>query len=268
MRDRRLTIADVRALKGRRQLVMVRTETMSELEAAAQAGVDMVSVTPEMILDPAFRELAATVFAVPGLDYFDYTGPDDVLRWSLQMMKAGADAVYVNSGLRTVRLLADERVPVIGHVGLIPALASWTGGFRAVGKTADAAMGVYEATKALEEAGAFGAELEVVPAAMAAEIAGRTSLFMISMGSGSGADAQYLFACDILGENRGHVPRHAKQYRNLAAELDRLQAERVAAISEFVDDVRQGRYPETRHEVAADPGEVERFRSQLAAREG
>ena len=52
------------------------------------------------------------------------------------------------------------------------------------------------------------------------------------MGSGKGCDAQYLFAEDILGTNRGHVPRHAKVYRNLAGELDRIQQERVQAFRE------------------------------------
>ena len=28
--------------------------------------------------------------------------------------------------------------------------------------------------------------------------------------AGSGTDAQYLFATDILGDNEGHIPRHAK----------------------------------------------------------
>jgi 3-methyl-2-oxobutanoate hydroxymethyltransferase len=265
MGRKRLTIADVRALKGKRQLTMIRTERFDELAAAEEAGIDMVSVTPEMMVDPVFRKIAPSVFAVPGLDYYDYTGPDDVLRWSLQMLKADADAVYINSGLPTVRLLADEYVPVVGHVGLVPARASWTGGFRAVGKTAATALEVYRAAKALEAAGAFAAELEVVPAAMAAEIARRTSLCMISMGSGTGGDAQYLFACDMLGQNPGHVPRHAKQYRDLQPALDRIQAERVAAFAEFRADVQEGRYPEAGHQVAADPDEVAQFRAQLEA---
>ena len=53
----------------------------------------------------------------------------------------------------------------------------------------------------------------------------------------AGCDAQYLFAEDILGTNRGHMPRHSKVYRNFAAEYDRLQAERVAAFKEFIADV-------------------------------
>ena len=82
---------------------------------------------------------------------------------------------------------------------------------------------------------------------------------VLDLGSGAGADCQYLFAEDILGENTGHVPRHSKVYRNFAAEYERLQAERVAAFGEFVGDVAAGAYPEARHEVATDPGELRRF---------
>lgn len=150
-----------------------------------------------------------------------------------------------------------------GHVGLIPARRTWTGGFKAVGKTAASALSVLEQTKALEEAGAFAAEIEVVPAAVATAISQQTSLYMISMGSGSGCDAQYLFSTDILGTNRGHVPRHAKQYRDLAAEEDRIQAERVAAFTEYVADVESGTFPDDSRLVIMDASELADFEARL-----
>jgi 3-methyl-2-oxobutanoate hydroxymethyltransferase len=263
--SKRLTVADIRAAKGTHQFTMVRTETWETLEAAERAGVEMVSVAPEMMVDPRFREVAPTVFAVPGMNFFDLAEGDDFTRWAFRMLRASADAVYCSAGLPTIRRLAEDNVPVISHVGLIPSRATWTGGFRAVGKTVESALAVYRATRALEAAGAFGAEIEVVPADVATAICARTSLFMISMGSGTGGDCQYLFATDILGENRGHIPRHARVYRSFAAEYDRLQAERVAAFSEFVADVRSGAYPEDRHVVGADRAELHRFLEALEA---
>ncbi len=110
-----------------------------------------------------------------------------------------------------------------------------------------------EAVRALEAAGAIGAEIEVVPVEVAQAISARTSLLMLSMGAGTGCDAQYLFAEDVLGANRGHMPRHSKVYRDFAAEYDRLQAERVAAFGEFVADVESGAYPEDRHVLRMEP---------------
>jgi len=35
-------------------------------------------------------------------------------------------------------------------------------------------------------------------------------------------EALYLFSADLLGENREHIPRHARVYRDFAGERDRL----------------------------------------------
>ena len=265
MTRKRPTVADVRAMKGKYQHTMLRVETMQELEAAEQAGIDMVSVPPDLMCDPEFRDAAPGLFAVPGLNYFDVGTTDDFIRWSFRMVKASADAVYCSASLQTVRRLADEAIPVIGHVGLIPSKRTWTGGFKAVGKSAESAMQVFNAVKAYESAGAFGAEIEVVPSEVATEISKRTTLFLVSMGAGTGCDAQYLFAEDVLGSNTGHYPRHAKRYRDFAAEHARLQKERIAAFTEFSQDVKSGAYPEPRHEVNIARDEMQSFRKMLSA---
>ena len=59
-----------------------------------------------------------------------------------------------------------------------------------------------------------------------------------------------IFAEDILGTNRGHVPRHAKVYRNLAGELDRIQQERVQAFREYQADVLKGAFPDAKNTVS------------------
>ena len=265
MTRKRPTIADVRAMKGKYQYTMLRVETMQEAEAAELAGIDMVSVPPNLMRDPEFRDAAPGLFAVPGLNYFDVGTTDDFIRWSFRMIKASADAVYCSASLQTVRRLADEAIPVIGHVGLVPSKRTWTGGFKSVGKSAESAMQVFNAVKAYESAGAFGAEIEVVPSKVASEISKRTALFMVSMGAGTGCDAQYLFAEDVLGSNTGHYPRHSKRYRDFAAEYARLQKERIAAFTEFARDVETGAYPAASHEVGISPEEMQAFKKLLSS---
>ena len=77
-------------------------------------------------------------------------------------------------------------------------------------------------------------------------------MLTISLGSGGECDAQYLFSADLLGENRGHFPRHAKAYRNFAAERERLQAERIAAYREYIADVAAGAFPAVSNTVEMD----------------
>lgn len=262
MKNNRLTVADLRALKGKRQLTMLFVDTVDEAAAASAAGIDILS-----IIDPVWthemRAAAGDCFVQVGLLYGPLCTYEDYIRAAHRVVMIGGDAVYCAASMDTITKLAAEGIPVISHVGLIPSKATWTGGFKAVGKTADSAINIYKHVKQLEAAGAIGAELEVVPDRVAAEISKRTSLIMLSMGAGPGGDAQYLFAEDVLGYTRGHQPRHAKVYRNFRAEYDRLQAERIAAFKEFRADVETGAYPARAHMIPIADDEFAAFMRQL-----
>ncbi len=253
------TVADLRARKGRGQMTMLRFFSLDEAAAAQAAGIDIASVPPELVADARYRDLAPGVFTMTGKTHLEYGAPDEYLRFAGEMIRAGADALYCSGSLRTVEHLAREFIPIVGHVGLVPARATWTGGYRAVGKTAATALALFGECRRYQEAGAFAVEIEVVPAEVASAISARLDLLLWSMGSGPGCDAQYLFAEDILGENRGHVPRHAKVYRDFAAEHDRLQSERIAAFGEFRRDVESGAFPDEHRLVAMDPAEFAVF---------
>jgi 3-methyl-2-oxobutanoate hydroxymethyltransferase len=261
---KRPTVADLRALKGRGQRTMLRYFTLDEAAAAERAGIDIASVPSNLVADPRYRHVAPSVFTMTGKTHLEYGAPEEYLKFCGDMLQAGADAMYCSGSLTTVELLAREHIPIVGHVGLVPSRATWTGGFRAVGKTADDAVKLFHECRRYQEAGAFAVEIEVVPAEVATAISQRLDLLLWSMGSGPGCDAQYLFAEDILGENRGQVPRHAKIYRNFALELDRLQQERVNAFKEFRRDVESGAFPETKHVVQMDPREHDLFLKGIA----
>ena len=265
MTRKKPTIADLRARKGKGQLTMLRIFSIEEAAAAEEAGIDIVSIPPELATHPEYRKVAPSLFSMTGVDHREAGTRDDYLRFAGKMLMAGADALYCSAGLGTVKFLADEHIPVVGHVGLVPSRCTWTGGFKAVGKTADDALAMLEEVRAYEEAGAFAVEIEVVPVEVANAISPRVGILLWSMGSGPGCDVQYLFAEDILGTNRGHMPRHSKVYRDFAAEFDRLQRERVAAFREFIADVASGAYPEERHIVRMNEAELAAFRKRLEA---
>jgi 3-methyl-2-oxobutanoate hydroxymethyltransferase len=216
-----------------------------------------------MVFDRRFREVAPDAFIFPGDNFYEIGTTDDFLHWAFPLFKQGADAFYCSGSMATIRAMADHGLPVCGHVGLIPSKATWTGGFKAVGKTLESAKLVWKQVKAAEEAGAFAVEIEVVPHAITQAIAEKTGLFLISMGAGPAGHAQYLFSDDVLGQNRGRVPRHAKVYANLAAEEDRLQQMRVEAMSRFARDVHQTDYPAPQYLVDSDNAVVEALRDWL-----
>lgn len=262
MTNKRPTVADLRALKGKRQLTMLFVDTPEEAAAASLAGIDILSII-DPVWTPEMRAAAGHCFVQVGLLYGELCTYEDYLRAAHRVIRIGGDAVYCAASLDTITKLAAEGIPVISHVGLIPSKATWTGGFKAVGKTSESAVSIYHHVKQLEAAGAIGAELEVVPDRVAAEISKRTSLIMLSMGAGAGGDAQYLFAEDVLGYTRGHKPRHAKTYRNFRAEFERLQHERIAAFKEFRADVETGAYPAPEHIVPIEDQEFADFLKKL-----
>lgn len=250
-----LTIQDLQAAKGKRPLAYVQVASQVEAVAAATAGIDMIGTA-------FIPERAHFAKAVPdthfqfGLPWGQHADATEALRTAMQAMGAGAQSVYCGMSPAIVETLAREGVPVICHVGLVPPKATWTGGFKAVGKSIDQARMVWQQVQDFENAGAFAVEMEVLAADVATEITKRTSMLTISLGAGAGCDVQYLFSADLLGENRGHIPRHAKTYCNLAAERDRIQNMRVAAYKDFRADVVAGTFPDQHHSVTADPDTV------------
>ena len=252
------TVADLIAGKGQRQLTDIFVLSLEEVRAVEEAGLDMMCL-PDETMSREVREAAPTTFIIAALAYGVHATTDDYLRMGFEMYRLGADAVYCAASLDTVARLAAEGLAVVGHIGFIPTHRTWYGGYKATAKTAESALRVWRQARALEDAGAFAAEIELVPEPVAAAISQRSSLLLISMGSGAGCDAQYLFSMDILGTNTGHYPRHSKRYRDFRAEYERLHAERVAAYGEYRADVEGGAYPAAEQKLPIGDAELARF---------
>jgi 3-methyl-2-oxobutanoate hydroxymethyltransferase len=265
---RNYTVKDLRDLKGRRVLVETLPFSPEEAAAAEEAGIDTMKVR----FDPAHPELAAAIRRAAPNTFMAFSvalvaaaSADEAVRLAYDAMAIGADAIMCQWSPRFVAAAAEAGVPVQGHAGLVPRKSTWTGGLRAVGKSLDEALWVYREIKALEDAGAYAVEVEVIPGALLAEISKRTILLTSSIGAGSGGDIQFLFAEDILGDNPPPYPRHSKQYRELYKMKQAMQMERVAGFKDFVDDVRQGGFPGPEHVIEAPDGLIGAFVKEVDA---
>lgn len=237
---------------------MLHVEDLDEARASAVAGIDVLSIE-EPIWSEEMRDAAGDCFVQVGLLPGLNATTDDYLRKAHWAWMSGGDCCYCAAATSVIERLADDGIPIVGHVGLIPSRRTWTGGFKAVGTTLETAKLVWRQVKDLENAGAFACEIEVVPDRIAAEIHRRTSLLLFSMGAGPHADGQYLFSTDVLGYSDWWTPRHSAQYRDFRAEFARLQHEREAAFGEFRTDVESGAYPEDRHTVRVADDVLEGF---------
>jgi len=253
---KKYTVYDLQQLKGKRCLTHIHVKSPEEAAAAEAAGVDLMSCSfdsPE-----AQARLPRLVAAAPNsflsaASPHGLASPEEAIRVGFRALELGASSVYCSASPFIVEAMARERIPVVGHLGMVPRHVTWTG-YRAIGKTVEEAKQLYERMKDLENAGAYAAELEVVPHNLARFLCSQTKLILMSLGSGTGCDTQFLFSDDILGDYEERLPRHAKAYRDFAEEHRRLQRERIAAFSEYIADVKEGRFPEPCHLVELDEG--------------
>jgi 3-methyl-2-oxobutanoate hydroxymethyltransferase len=88
-------------------------------------------------------------------------------------------------------------------------------------------------------------------------------MLTISIGSGQNADAQFLFAEDILGQSNIDFPRHAKMYRNIKKMEDGIQKERIGAFKEFAYEVKSQKFPKKIHSINISKVELEKFKDKL-----
>jgi 3-methyl-2-oxobutanoate hydroxymethyltransferase len=148
---------------------------------------------------------ALVVVDLPFLSY--QVTPEDAIRNAGRVLQeTDAAAVKLEGGTTmgpTIRALVDRGIPVMGHVGLTPQSVHALGGYRVQGREEAAADRLLADARAVEEAGAFGLVLELVPAALAARVTKELSIPTIGIGAGAECDGQVLVLPDMLGMNPG-----------------------------------------------------------------
>ena len=254
---RSVTVASIIAQKSQSDhLAQVTAATPEEAAAAEAAGIEMVVCMSDFVT--AVREGSTSVFVTAAIDFSGAVSDDDLLGTAYEALSAGADAVITARRFEAVRRIASEDIPVMGHLGFVPKKSTLYGGIRAVGKTAEEATVLWDQFGRLEDAGAFAVECELIPGQVMAEINKRTGLATISLGSGSDADVMFLFTSDICGES-AHIPRHARSYADLASMHDKINAERVRALTAFRAAVSAQKFPGDAEIAGIDAEELARF---------
>ena len=265
---KKLTVYDYLKSKGKRQLSNLFVHTVEEAAAAEEAGIDYIVAAhdlPQFGINASFNDVKKIREVAPNC-FMQSAGPIppaseyEAIKFAHDYLSFGVDCIYVgNHSLKWIKAMRDENIPTIGHVGLVPGKSTWIGGLRAIGKTADEAIGVLKHTLDLQDAGVIGVELEVVPPKVAKVITEKVEIITMSMGSGSDCDAQFLFSNDVLGWNEGHIPRHARVYRDFKKEYARLQAERILAFREFHDDTINKKFNDPEITVQIKDDEYDKF---------
>ena len=97
----------------------------------------------------------------------------------------------------------------------------------------------------LEESGAFAVVLECVPTALSKLITEKIGIPTIGIGAGSDCDGQVQVVSDMLGLYTDFVPKHAKQYAQLAEAMK-------AAVTDYVTEVKSVSFPTMKQSYTMD----------------
>ena len=253
--ERNITVGDMLKNKQKNiKMTQVTAGNAEEAEIIANQDIDMIITGSDWYED--VRRGAPNTFITAALFAGRFITNEEILRGAFEVMMKGADSVLTPRSFDVVEMLAKEGMQVQGHVGMVPSMATKYGGIRTVGKTADEALNVLKDMKRLENAGAFGAEVECVAEDALIELKKHTSLVLNSLGSGTGGDVMFLFFEDICGETNGiKMPRHAKSWGNGKSIKEELNKERAKAIKRFKTEVENMTYPDSDHVVEMLPGE-------------
>jgi 3-methyl-2-oxobutanoate hydroxymethyltransferase len=223
----------------------------------------------QMILhSQAVRRGAPDTFVIGDMPFLSYqVSREGAIENAGRFFKeAGVDAIKLEGGRRVIRQIegiVEGGMPVMGHIGLTPQSSGQLGGFRAQGRTADAARELIDDALAIEKAGAFALLVEAVPPEVGKIITDMLGIPVLSIGAGMHTDGQLLIVGDMLGYFEAFTPKFVKKYANLAAVIEQ-------AFREFAEEVRTGRFPEEKHCYRMLEGEHEKLQARLnkAPRQG
>jgi 3-methyl-2-oxobutanoate hydroxymethyltransferase len=202
-----------------------------------QAGIDMILVgdslgmtmlgydsTLPVTMDDMIRHTQAVrrgspnVFLIGDMPYMSYQpGIETAVRNAGRFMaETACDGIKLEGGIEMadrIQAIVNAGIPAMGHLGLTPQSASALGGFKVQGRGARQAKKIIEAAKALEQAGAFGILLEMVPDRVCKIITDRAEeCIIMSLGSGPSAHGQLLIYHDCFGLYPKFKPRMAKVF--------------------------------------------------------
>jgi len=257
-RSGRITVPDIRALKGREKIVCLTAYTYP-VAALLDPHVDVLlvgdsvgmvvhglpsptAVTLDMMILPgqAVVRGSSRALVVVDLPFGTFeASPEQAFASSVRVMReTGCQAVKIEAGealAPTIAFLVRRGVPVMGHVGLRPQAVHIDGGFKAKGRTEDERIRVLAEARAVDEAGCFAIVLEGVAESLAEEINRNVQAPTIGIGASSACDGQILVTDDMLGLFEW-TPKFVRRYADLRSAIN-------GAAAQYAADVRAATFP-------------------------
>ncbi|MGZ4992759.1 MAG: 3-methyl-2-oxobutanoate hydroxymethyltransferase [Methylobacter sp.] len=257
-----LSITDLAAMKQRGEKISCLTAYDAGFSALIdKVGVDIMLVGDSlgMVIQGHNTTLPVTVrdmvyhtrcvsqarqraFIVADLPFMSYASPIIAAKNAAKLMQVGGAQMVKLEGARIdcVRFLAEQGIPVCGHLGLLPQSINQLGSYKVQGKEQAAAEKMLADAHQLQQAGAGLLVLECVPATLAKEISSQLTIPVIGIGAGVDCDGQVLVLYDMLNIGTIKRPRFS---RNFMSDADNIEE----AISAYHQAVNQSLFPAAEH---------------------
>lgn len=243
MNSSKLTPADIRAMKARREKIAALTAyDFPTAKLLDECGVPLLLVgdslgmvvlgypntTHVTMADMEHHTRAATrgaTRALIGADlpFHAYDSAEQALENARKLVAAGAHYVKAEGGreiLPQIKAIVGAGIPFVGHIGMLPQHVLEEGGkYRIKGRDDAGHAKLLDDAAALAEAGAFAVVLELVTPAVAKEITEKFPFATIGIGSGPDCDGQILVTPDLIGTYPWFTPKFVKQELDAATQI-------------------------------------------------
>ena len=151
------------------------------------------------------------------------------------MSETKCDAVKLEGGKKiyeTVKTLVKNKIPVMGHLGLLPQSDKT---FKFKGKKKLERDNIIKDSQLLEKAGVFSIVLECIETSLAKLVTQNLKVPTIGIGASKYCDGQILVFDDLIGLNPMNY-RFVKKYANIRNEISN-------AVSNYSKEVRKIKFP-------------------------
>ncbi len=260
---RRLSVRDITARKGGAPLVCI-TAYSAPMAQLMDEAVDVLlvgdslgmvfyglpstlPVTVDMMVNhgAAVMRGSKSACVIVDLPFGSYQGsPEAAFDVAAHVMaETGCAGVKLEGGAvmtETIAFLVARGIPVMGHVGMTPQSVNSFGGYKAQGRTDEAADKVIADAKAVADAGAFAVVIESTVEPVARDITSQVAVPTIGIGASPACDGQIIVAEDILGIFQDFTPKFVKHYADLGPQI-------TSAVEHYAADVRARRFPGPEH---------------------
>ena len=174
------------------------------------------------------------------MPYNTYRNPKEALKnVKLVMKETRCDGVKLEGGKKIipiVKILVKNRIPVMGHVGILPQTDKK---FTFKGKKLKESERILNDTKLLEKAGIFSVVLECIETKLSKKITEKIKIPTIGIGSSANCDGQVLVIDDLIGMSESKF-KFVKKYVDVSKIID-------TAVKKYKSDVQKKQFPKAKH---------------------